>query len=191
MSAATAHSNRQARLLTSEELPAAVGDTPGELVRGEFIEMTPTGGPHAEVEANIAYELNRFVKGKGLGKVLCGEIGIITERGPDTVRGADVAFISIERLGQRASAGSGYLDVAPELVVEIVSPNDRWSHIQEKLTEYFAIRVQIVWLVDPKRRQLTVYRSLTDATLLESSAILSGGAMLPGFEIAVAELFSG
>jgi len=190
MSAATAHSNRQARLLTSEELPTAAGDTPGELVRGEFIEMTPTGGPHAEVEANIAYELNRFVKGKGLGKVLCGEIGIITERGPDTVRGADVAFISTERLGQRASAGSGYLDVAPELVVEIVSPNDRWSHIQEKLTEYFAIRVQVVWLVDPKRRQLTLYRSLTDAELLGASAMLSGGDILPGFEIAVAELVS-
>jgi Uma2 family endonuclease len=150
--------------------------------------MAPTGEPHAEIEANLAFELNRFVKSQGIGKVLCGEIGIITGRDPDTVRGADVAFLSNERLGQRTS-GSGYLDVAPELIVEIISPNDRWTDVQDKLEEYFAFGVDTVWLVNPKRREVTVYRSPTDATLLSVSATLAGGAILPGFEVPVAELF--
>jgi Uma2 family endonuclease len=188
MSTAAASTIRDEHLLTIEELADAVGDRPGELVRGRFIDMPPTGEPHGEIEATLTYELTRHNKAGGRGKGRGGEIGIITGRAPDTVRGADVVFISHARLARRGT-GSGYLDVAPELVVEIISPNDRWTDINDKLAEYFAIGVDRVWLVNPKRRQVSVYRSPTDVALLDVSGTLVGCDILQGFELPVAELF--
>jgi len=188
MSTAAASTTHDEHRLTIDELADAVGDRPGELVRGRFIDVPPTGEPHAALEATLTYELSRHVKAKGLGKVLCGEIGIITRRNPDTVRGADVAFISKARLA-RHGTGSGYLDVAPELVIEIISPHDRWTEINDKLDEYFATGVDSVSLVNPKRRRVSVYRSPTDVTLVDASGTLTGGDILPGLALPVGDLF--
>lgn len=187
MSTASVSIQPRDRLLTLEELPAAVGDLSGDLVRGRFVAMPPTGRPHARTEVKLASKLEQFVSRGGRGEVLTGEIGIIVQRDPDTVRGADILFVSNERL--RQAAPEGYLDVAPELVVEIVSPNDRWSDINEKLEDYFGIGVLAVWLIDPKRRRVHVYRSPTEAVTLGLGGVLSGGEALPGFEIQVDSLF--
>jgi Uma2 family endonuclease len=173
--------------VTIAELAEAEYDTPGELVRGQFIPMPPTGHPHATVKANLVFALKSFVKDKNLGKVLSGEIGIITERSPDTVRGADVAYISYRRL-QGASA-EGYLDVAPELVGEIISPHDRWTDINEKLEEYFDAGVLVVWLIDPKQRCVSVYHSPTRLEKLGHEDVLTMEDILPRLKIRVGELF--
>nr|WP_256363648.1 Uma2 family endonuclease [Thiohalocapsa sp. ML1] len=99
--------------LTAKDLWQHGPKVSGELVRGRFIEMPPTGHPHASIEANVALELGNFVKQHALGRVMTGEVGIITQYNPDSVRGADVVFISNERLA-RVQA-EGYLDVPPEL----------------------------------------------------------------------------
>ena len=158
-----------------------------ELVKGELILMSPTGHPHGFYESNIATALNIFVRQYKLGRVLSGEVGIYTARNPDTVRGADVAFISNERLVQAES--HSYLDVAPELVVEILSPDDRWSEVQEKLAEYFNIGVQMVWVADPKQRQIHVYHSLTEIDIIGADGQLTAEELLPGFSVSVSELF--
>jgi len=174
-------------VMTGEDL-FALGDLGRtELVKGELVRMAPTGHLHGYIEFRFGKVLGIFVDGHQLGRVLGGEVGIYTHRNPDTVRGADVVFISNERLAQVQS--HSYLDVAPELIVEIMSPDDRWSDVNDKLTEYFDVGVQIVWVADPHRRQVHVYRSLTEIKILTVDDTLSGGDVLPGFSVSVAELF--
>lgn len=173
--------------LTGEELAAMDDVGPAELVKGELVRMSPVGHPHGFYEGNFVVALGIFVRKHKLGRVLSGEVGIYTGRNPDTIRAADAAFISNERLAQVQS--KSYLDIAPELVVEVLSLDDRWSTINQKIDEYFAIGVQQVWIADPDRRQVYVYHSPTQIERFAVGEELSGGAVLPGFKVPVAELF--
>jgi Uma2 family endonuclease len=173
--------------ITGEEL-ATMGDIgPCELIEGRIMPMSPTGDEHGKIVANIGAELLTYVRSHKLGKVRVGEVGIYTRRNPDTVRGADVLFISNERYVQRKSPG--YLDVAPDLVVEILSPNDRWTETTQKLREYFAIGVHLVWVADPQARSVYAYRALTDVREFTENDDLPGDDVLPGFSVKVAQLF--
>lgn len=171
------------------EMLFKLGDIgPSELVRGEIVYMSPTGHLHGFLESIFDRALGAFVHQHKLGRVFVGEVGIYTQRNPDTVRAADVAFISKERWLQVQS--KSYLDVAPDLVVEILSPDDAWSEVMEKLEEYFAIGALSVWIADPKREQIYVYHSLTEAQRFSGGEVLADEKVLPGFSIPVAELFA-
>jgi Uma2 family endonuclease len=159
----------------------------GELIEGVFIEMPPPGFWQGIVENRVGKIISNFVDQHKLGYVMVGEAGVYTHRNPDTVRGVDVAFISHERMAQVKS--ESYLDVAPELIVEILSPGDRWDEVNDKLAEYFAIGVQMVWVADPKRKQIHLYRALTEVEILTAEDDISGGEVLSGFSVGVAELF--
>ena len=159
-----------------------------ELVKGEIVRMSPTGFTHGYIESNFAAVLKAFVQQQKTGRVSSGEVGIYTGRNPDTVRAADVAFISNERLAQVKS--KSYLDVAPELVVEILSPDDAWSDLMEKLDEYFACGVKVVWVADPRTQQVYVYHAVTSVERFTAKDTLIGGDMLPGFSVPVVELFA-
>ena len=148
----------------------------------------PPGYEHGLIETKIVSILYNFVQQHNLGHVMSGEAGVYTHRDPDTVRGMDAAFISDQRLAQAKS--KSYLDVAPELLLEILSPSDLWSEVNDKLAEYFAIGVQLVWIVNPKRQEVHAYRSPTELEILTAPDTLSGGEVLPGFTIGVAELFA-
>jgi Uma2 family endonuclease len=103
------------------------------------------------------------------------------------VRAADVLYISDQRLAGRAPVG--YLDVPPELVVEILSPDDRWNDVTEKLADCFEAGVDRVWIVAPKLRRVFAYRSLTNVRQLDEGDLLADEEILPGFSLAVADLF--
>jgi Uma2 family endonuclease len=181
-------SGRNTRPITGAEL-FAMGDIgPSELVRGEVIHHMPTGHPHGFFENMIGALLYIYLKTNPIGRAMSGEVGIYTRRNPDTIRAADVTFISNERL-VRAQA-EGYLDVAPELVVEIMSPGNTWSEVQEKLAEYFAVGVLMMWVVDPQLEQIHVYRSPEQVRLLGKQDVLMGEDVLPGFQVALAEIFT-
>jgi len=175
-------------LITGEELLAMGDPGPSELVEGRIVVMRPTALEHGGYELNFAEPLKVFVRHHKLGKVVVGEVGIYTHRNPDTVRAADVIFISHSQLAKR-QARRGYLDVAPELVVEIMSPDDRWSEVNQKLREYFTIGVKLVLVADPADRSVYVYRSLTDVREFTGTDTLTGDDVLPGFSIPVASLF--
>lgn len=175
-------------LVTGEEL-LAMGDIgPSELIEGRIVPMSPTADEHGGYESNFDEYLKAFVRKHKLGKVRVGEVGIYIRRNPDTIRAADVAFISNDRYAQRKSQ-HGYLDVPPELIVEIMSPDDRWSEVTQKLRDYFSIGVRIVWVADPATRIVYTYRSLTDVREFGEADTLTGDDVLPGFSVPVASLF--
>jgi Uma2 family endonuclease len=176
-----------AKLITGEEL-LAMGDIgPCELIDGRIVHMSPTNVEHAIIEFLIGGELAQFVQKRKLGRVIGGEVGIYTRRNPDRIRGADIAFISIERMP--AKPPKGFLTTAPELVVEVMSPDDRWQDVNDKIEEYFSIGAQRVWIVEPDNRAVRVYRSATEVQKLGESDTLKGEGPLTGFEMPVARLF--
>jgi Uma2 family endonuclease len=183
-----ASATEDARLLTGEDLERLSGIGPCELIDGRIVPMSPTGDEHGRIEVNFSVALKGFVKSRRLGHVLGGEVGVYTQRGPDRVRGADVAYLSNERYARRGRAG-GFLEVAPDLVVEILSPNDTVGELTQKLREYFAIGVRVVWVADPAARCVFVHRSLTDVREFRESDRLPGDDVLPGFDEPVAALF--
>jgi Uma2 family endonuclease len=174
--------------ITGEELFRRADLGPCELIDGAVVAVSPTGSEHGEIEVTVSTALAGFVRPRRLGRVLAGEVGIYTRRHPDRVRAADVLYISEARYARRTLA-AGYLDMAPELVVEILSPRDAASTLTEKLREYFAIGVSLVWVVDPAARRVRVHRGLADVRELAEADRLSGEEILPGFELPVAVLF--
>lgn len=181
------HALVEEKLITGEELFAMSDAELCELVEGKIVPMSPTGELHGGIENAFGTELRLFVRAHNLGKVRVGEVGIYIQRNPDTIRAADVLFISNERYAQKKS--SSYLDVAPELVVEVLSPADSLSEVMQKLREYFSIGVQLVWIADPQAKIVYAYRSTTDVREFTADDELPGDDVLPGFAVKVAALF--
>ncbi len=174
-------------LMTGEELLHRPDLNPCELVNGRVVPTMPTGDEPADVEAELGMSLRAYGRETGRGRAVGGEVGIYIRRNPDTVRAADIVFISKERdLWPRSK---GYFEVAPELVVEVLSPDDRMSRVREKLRDYFSAGVQVVWVVDPTLRRVLVHRSLTDVTVLNDRQTLTEEELLPGFSVPVSDLF--
>jgi len=169
------------------QLPAPADGSRQELVRGEIVTMPPPGFEHGLVQANLLAILRAYVRQMRSGRVV-GESGVITERDPDTVRGPDIAFWSAERL-PLDQCPSGYPEVPPDLVVEIVSPSDSVADVQQKVLEYLTHGVRMVWVVEPRTRSLTVYRGLQDVAVLRGEDEVDGGEVLPGFRCPVKEVF--
>jgi Uma2 family endonuclease len=178
----------EAKLITGEEL-LAMGDIgPCELIDGRIVPMSPTNREHGFLEVRLSRALGNFVEPRQLGEVLSGEVGIYTRRNPDRIRGADIVFRSKARAATEPS--EGFLMVAPELVIEIISPTDRWSDIRKKIEEYFAIGVLWIWVLEPSERDVLLYRSATEFQKLREGDILRGEGILEGFALSVADLFA-
>lgn len=175
------------RLMTGEELARHPELDPCELVNGRVVPMAPVGPIHGSLEVRLGAKLVVYADETGRGVAMGGEVGLYTSRDPDTVRGADILFISHERYAQR---GPGtFLDIVPELVVEILSPEDRRGEVMTKVQEYLSIGVDSVWLVDRRRRQVRIYRSPEQVETLEIGDILRDDDVLPGFALPLSELF--
>lgn len=173
-------------LVTGEKLFQLGNVGPCELVNGRIVPTLPAGYVHALLEARFADFLLRYAAESRRWQVLVGGAGIYIRRNPDTVRAADIALISGERAARRTS--DAYLDVAPELVVEIISPDDLWSDVITKLGDYFAVGVFVVWMLEPRLRTLFAHRSVTDVRQFKEGDVLAD-ELLPGFSLALAELF--
>lgn len=178
-------------LLTVEEFarrPEPLDGSHEELVQGKVITMPPPRFRHGRIQFRIGYLVQKFLDKLPIGQVVC-ETGVVTHRDPDSVRGPDVAYWSVERLPRDAEVEL-YPDVAADLCVEVLSPDERPKQVQQKLREYFACGVRMVWLIDPEARTVTVFREPTEGRLLCEDAKLTGEDVLPGFECRVAELFA-
>jgi len=178
-----------ASLMTAEELFQLPDDGYRyELVEGGLIRMPPAGGEHGDVTMNVGSLLKGYVKAHKLGVISAAETGFILQRNPDSVRAPDAAFVAKDRVPP-SGIPKGYWPFAPDLAVEVVSPNDRFDDVQEKVAQYFAAGTRLVWVVLPKTKTVLVYRSLHHVSSLSVNDELNGDVLLPGFNCRVAELF--
>ncbi len=179
----------EVEFMSAEEfgsLPTAV--RPMELVRGRIQKMNVPGPRHGQLCGRMVQILMNFVDEHGLGHVLCNDSGIVTERDPDTVRGMDVSFYSYSRL-PKGPLPAKYVDVVPELVVEVRSPDDRWSRILKKISEYLEAGVTAVCVLDPKTETARVYSADETEQILTADEELSFPNILPGFAVLVRRFF--
>jgi len=179
-----------ATLLTAEDLLRLDAQgVRGELVRGVFCEMTPPGHEHGRVVALLTHALVAHVEAQRLG-VVVGESGVHLEHDPDTVRAPDIAFTSGERLpvGQ---AIHRYVQVVPDLVVEVVSPSDRRAAVGDKARMWLSFGVRLVWVVFPVSRTVEAHRADVDEVeMLTEVDNLDGTPALPGFTYPLSQLFA-
>lgn len=182
----------RARPITAEELLDRPDDgLRYELVRGELREMAPAGNRHGYLALEIGAELRNHVKANELGRTYTAETGFKIASDPDTVRAPDAAFVSQDRL-DRVGEVEGYWPGAPDLVVEVISPNDVHTEVVEKALSWLEAGCRMVLIVDPGQRTVTVYRSLEDIRILRAAAgdSVDGADVAPGWSLALAELFA-
>jgi len=176
-----------ARLITAEELFSYPDLRHHELVRGVPRVSEPRGGVQGRLASRLAGRLDEHVTRLGLGTVLV-EAGYVLERGPDTVRGPDVSFVSAarlppDRIPEQFIAGS------PDLAVEILSPGDRWAEVEQKVADYLAAGARRVWLIDPRERRVTLRYADRPSRVLSESDVLDGEEVVPGFAVELGVLF--
>lgn len=177
------------RLLTAEEygrLPDL--GYPNELVRGKIVRMNVPYFQHGKYCSRIDRIVGRYVDEHDLGQLVTNDSGVVTERGPDTVRGPDVSFYSYSRL-PRDTEVAGYPSVAPEIVFEVRSPDDRWPRILKKVGEYLSAGVLAVYVVDPQDETVRVYDSDQPGRTLAGDDELPFPQPLSGFRLSVRQLF--
>lgn len=177
-------------LMTAEEY-ADLSDPhgyPTELVKGVPITMAPPRPRHGELCAQIVYLLRRYLDDHPIGRVLSNDSGVITERDPDTVRGADIAYYSFERVA-KGPLPAVLLEIAPDLIFEVLSPSDRWSEVQVKVGEYLDAGVRAVCVVDDDTRSVHVFRADQPMRVFRAADELVLPDILGDFRVKVERFF--
>ena len=174
---------------TAEELLALPDDGwRYELVRGELRRSMPAGYGHGKVAARIGRLVGNHVEQHELGDVLAAGTGFVIERGPDTVRAPDASFVSAARLP--ADAVWGFGELAPDLAVEVLSPSDTATEVLDKVLQWLEAGVRLVWVLDPRRRTVSVHTPDRHVRVLIEGEVLDGGDVLPDFRVEVSALFA-
>jgi Uma2 family endonuclease len=176
------------KLMTAEELWVLPHDgMRRELVEGELRTMAPTGFEHGGYETDVAFNLKMALRGRGLGRVVGGEVGFRLRRDPDTVRGADVAFVRAERVPS-AELAKRYFEGAPDLAIEIVSPGDTASEVEEKVRDWLRFGAGAVWVIYPSGPSLVAHLPDGSARHHRPDDEVDGGEAVPGFRMRLADL---
>ena len=180
--------------VTADELPAlsarlsALGKRT-RLVRGDLAVMAPAGGRHGQVAHTLALFIGIYVRDRNLGRVFAAETGFLVRRCPDTVRAPDVAFVARERLGTKETP-DGFLELAPDLAVEVVSPGDSAGAVRDKIQDWLAVGTGLVWVVYSETRSVSVHRQGRPVEALSEADTLTGAPVLDDFAVPVHELFA-
>ncbi len=161
---------------------------PEELVRGRVTAMPPPDRRHGRVCMEVGYIIRRFLEQHDLGRVLSNDSAVITERNPDSVRGADVAFYSYARL-PKGVLEAGYGPEIPELIIEVRSSSDRWRDIHEKVTEYLKAGVSLVVVLDPGPQTAHLFGADDPPRTLGEDDELTLPGLLEGFAVRVGRFF--
>ncbi len=159
-----------------------------ELVRGELVKMSPAGSEHGAIIVKLTIRLGQYVESNNLGICFGAETGFKIKTNPDTVRAPDLAFVSRERIPESGITRKFWTG-APDLAVEVLSPGDTSEEVGDKVKDWLAAGTRAVWIINPKLRNVTIYRSLTDVKVLTEQAELEGEDIVHGFGCKVSEIF--
>jgi len=177
-------------LLTAEDLGLLPDDgQKHELVAGEFTHTPPSGFLHGTITGNFARLLGEYVTKHELGMISIAEAAFKLRQNPDTVRAPDVAFVSKDRILAQGKPEK-FWEGAPDLAVEVVSPNDQFDDVVEKVQEYLAAGAHLVWVALPRSKSVMVYRANGTVKLVREDEELSGEKVLPGFACPVQNIFA-
>ena len=159
-----------------------------ELVAGEIIAMPKPGGKHGVITMRIARLIANFVEDNNLGYLTVAETYIVKKnpQGRDSVRGLDVGYIHKDRLPQ--GIPDGYIPIAPDLAVEVISPGNTADDIHNKILELLNADTKLIWIVYPESETVDV-RTKDGAKTLTIADKLDGGAALANFSLAIADIF--
>jgi Uma2 family endonuclease len=158
-----------------------------ELVAGRVVAMAPAGDEHSRRQARLMRWVGVYAEQHDLGEVWSEDGGFLLRRNPDTVRCADGAFIVTARVPPMSRR---FIEVVPDLVLEIVSPTDRPKAIRDKVGEWLDAGVRVVWVLWPERRELVIYHGQADVRTLGPADTLTCEELLPGFALPLASLFA-
>ncbi|HEU4743383.1 MAG TPA: Uma2 family endonuclease [Meiothermus sp.] len=175
------------KLLTAEEFWLLPEHRHAELIQGEMVDRMPTGGVPGDIASEINFILRAWVKETGLGRV-GQEAGFVVRQNPDQVRAPNVYFIRNERIPE-GGVPQGFWQIAPDLVVEVISPGDTAEAIKEKLEDYFGAGTSEVWLVYPKARQVEACSPSGVTQVFREADILQSPDLLIGFSCKVVAIF--
>ncbi len=179
MSAEHAYVPNMTRPMTAEDLLQPDVPEHAELVCGVLVGREPPGFRHGEITVRLASALMIHVDAHHIGRVVGGDAGFKLQSDPDTVRGADIAFVSWERLPQRSPLG--FPPLGPDLVVEVLSPGDRPGETLAKIADWLSAGTRLVWVIDPDRRLARIYRQDGSESILGEADALEGEDILPEF----------
>jgi Uma2 family endonuclease len=159
-----------------------------ELVKGELINLGNSGALHGYIAIILSAALFALVTSRKLGVLLDSSTAFTMKNG--NKRSPDIAFFAKERLQELEELPTGFLEGAPDLVVEILSPGNTVAEIEDKIAEYFANGTRLLWVISPRQHYVLVYRSgYEPQRLLTSGDFLEGEDVVPGFTFPVADLF--
>ena len=177
-------------LLTAEQFAQLPPDgVPRELVQGEVIATNLPGARHGKICAAIARILGNHVVERDCGHVMSNDAGVLTRRNPDSVRGPDVLYYSYQRMPADA-VPERYHHQTPELVFEVLSPDDRWANVFAKVAEYLQANVLAVCVVDPDAETITVYTQSDAPQVYSRDDALHLPQVLPDWQPSVSSLLS-
>jgi Uma2 family endonuclease len=179
----------QTGLMTADELLMMPNSRWGfELVRGKLKKYMPAGNLHGFIASRIGRILGNFVEETGLGAVFAAETGFQLFQNPDTVRAPDSAYVGNEKLA-KYGLSKGYFPDAPDLAVEVVSPNDKKKDIEDKTADYLNAGVRLIWIVYPRNGIVAVYRQNNLVSILREGDDLDGEDVLPNFRLPLEKIF--
>jgi Uma2 family endonuclease len=184
----TASASKPALLTAEEFCERPDPGYPEELVRGRIVPTSMPKPRHGEICSKAVRILGNCAEERDLGRVLSNDTGVITERGPDTVRGADVCFYSFNRV-PKGPLPDHYIDTPPDLVVEVFSPSDHWPKVLAKVAEYLDAGTTVVLVLDDQRRLAHVYRADGTTHVLVADEELTIPDLLGDFRVRIARFF--
>jgi len=176
------------QLVTADELLEHPEMKHCELVNGKVVPMSPAGSEHGGIAGLIAGHLFVYSMSHAPGRILVAEAGFLISRNPDTVRAPDLMYIETSRLPD-GKLLKGFLTTPPDVALEVVSPTDTFSEVVEKAESYVSAGVRLVWVIDPQTLRAYVFRKGKPVNNLTQDDVLSGEDVLPGFELALNEIF--
>jgi Uma2 family endonuclease len=176
--------------LTAEDLWQMPEEERGDLINGEIVREPYTGWPHGRLMARLTSRLVEHVTTHGGGEVVVGHVAFVLNLpgDPERVCGVDIAFVSAERLPKEKLLEK-FFHGGPDLAVEILSPSQTFTAVEQKVLDYLEAGTRLVWVINPTSRSATVFRADGTAHLLRENEQLQGEDLLPDLSILLSELF--